>query len=80
MSEHYKYFENNQCEYYPCHKGTSRVNCLFCYCPMYPYEGCLGNPKYIDVAGKTIKDCSDCIFPHSEKNYDAIMQFIKSKQ
>lgn len=76
MSEHYKYFENKQCEYYPCHKETSQINCLFCYCPMYAKEKCLGNPKYIEVEGKAIKDCSDCTFPHNRENYDAIMHYL----
>ena len=33
---HYAFFQNRECEYFPCHK-TSRpedFNCLFCYCPL----------------------------------------------
>lgn len=31
----YKFFENKECEYYPCHKDMESINCLFCYCPLY---------------------------------------------
>jgi len=29
----FKYFENKECEFYPCH--IEGQNCLFCYCPLY---------------------------------------------
>ena len=28
-------FENRECKYYPCHE-TDNINCLFCYCPLFP--------------------------------------------
>ncbi len=72
----YKYFENKTCEFYPCHK-SDHINCLFCYCPLYKSEICPGSPRYIkDNDGKTIKDCSECLFPHDEKNYDTIVNFL----
>ena len=48
MSEHYKFFQNKLCEYFPCHKtrNTDTFNCLFCYCPLYALgENCGGNYK-----------------------------------
>ncbi|MBQ1818177.1 MAG: hypothetical protein II124_06030, partial [Clostridia bacterium] len=29
-----KYFQNRECEYFPCHEGADPefFNCLFCYC------------------------------------------------
>ncbi len=30
----YKFFENKDCEFYPCHK-VSEQNCLFCFCQLY---------------------------------------------
>ena len=42
----HSYFENRECEYYPCH-GLDAVNCLFCFCPLYSIADCGGNPKYI---------------------------------
>ncbi len=39
----------------------------------------MGNPKYIEVKGKRIKDCSDCVFPHRAENYDKIIEEIRKK-
>ena len=35
--KHYTWFQNRECEYFPCHKGVreEEFNCLFCYCPLY---------------------------------------------
>lgn len=77
MNKHYKFFQNNHCEYFPCHKGTndSSFNCLFCYCPLYVLKkDCGGNFKYND---KNIKDCSECTLPHGENSYEFIMSKIK---
>ncbi len=74
----YDYFENRECQYYPCHK-TENINCLFCFCPLYPMPDCGGNPSYIaDKSGKTIKDCSDCVFPHKKENYNKIIEKLKT--
>ncbi len=79
MENSYKYFENHDCKYYPCHEGMKEMNCLFCYCPMHFLPECLGVPKYIERDGKKIKDCSGCMFPHKPENYDLIMEFLKKK-
>lgn len=89
MKNSSKFFQNNECEYFPCHKvnneeelksGEQRpeegFNCLFCYCPLYQLEHCIGNVKWINVDGKRIKDCSDCVVPHKPENYDKIMAFL----
>ena len=71
--EHYKFFQNNQCEYFPCHKTANEkdFNCLFCYCPLYGLKDkCGGNFKYLKSG---IKDCSDCQIPHGNKGYEYIM-------
>ena len=36
-SRHYAFYQNTQCEYFPCHKTAhpEDFNCLFCYCPLY---------------------------------------------
>ena len=70
----YKFFENKECEYFPCHKGANpdNFNCLFCYCPLYALgEECGGNTTYL---GNGIKDCSNCTFPHNKDNYNKIME------
>ena len=74
-SENYKFFRHEKCEYFPCHKvkDTQKFNCLFCYCPLYALgDKCGGNFKYSE---KGVKDCSDCLIPHTEKSFE----YIKSK-
>lgn len=66
----YKFFTNKECEFYPCH-NTDRINCLFCFCPLYNYKDCGGNFVILDNG---IKDCSNCNLSHSEKGYDYIIQ------
>lgn len=71
--EHFKFFQNKKCEYFPCHKTKNEedFNCLFCYCPLYALgDKCGGNFKYIEGC---IKDCSECLIPHNPKGYDYII-------
>lgn len=37
MINSYRFFQNKECEYFPCHKteNEEEFNCLFCYCPLY---------------------------------------------
>lgn len=72
MSEHYKFFQNRECEYFPCHAGADpeRFNCLFCFCPLYALgERCGGAFTYTHDG---IKDCSACRLPHLPESYDTI--------
>ena len=72
----YKFFENKDCEFYPCHK-TSTINCLFCFCPLYNLD-CGGNFKMITGKnGTLIKDCSNCLIPHSENGYEYIIKKLQ---
>ena len=75
MKNSYKYFKNTNCKFFPCHKlkDTTFFNCLFCYCPLYSDPDCGGN--YI-MKGN-IKDCSNCILPHTKKGYDYIQRKLK---
>ncbi|MBR6230927.1 MAG: metal-binding protein [Lachnospiraceae bacterium] len=80
MDNSSRFFENRSCEYFPCHEGLENFNCLFCYCPMYWFKECLGDPKFIKTKeGKIIKACTDCTFPHVPEHYDAVMEFIADK-
>ncbi len=74
MKNNFSYFQNTDCEYFPCHKAEGDFfNCLFCYCPLYALgENCGGNFVYIEAG---IKDCSHCLVPHSPGGY----QYILSK-
>ena len=69
------YYKNTACCHFPCHKigENEDFNCMFCYCPLYALgERCGGNFKYIEGG---IKDCSECMIPHSPNGY----QYINSK-
>ena len=70
MENSYKYFENKECQYYPCHKGTQNINCMFCYCPLYALgDKCGGNFTYLENG---IKDCSACLRPHKRECFAQI--------
>ncbi len=78
----YRFFENKECMYYPCHAGMEgkSLNCLFCYCPMHPYPDCLGKPVFRENKnGRIFKDCTGCVFPHDPQNYETILAFLKEK-
>ena len=79
MENSYRYFENRACRYYPCHKGCEHINCLFCYCPLYHLAHCPGHYRYIEVNGKSIKECTDCTFPHEAESYDMIMALLSGQ-
>ena len=59
MEDSYKFFQNNKCKFFPCHKGLTDFNCLFCYCPLYHLENCPGNHYFKEKNGKALKVCTD---------------------
>lgn len=68
-----RFFQNTECECFPCHQGISKeeFNCLFCYCPLYALgKKCGGHYRYTE---KGVKSCKDCAFPHHRKNYDRVI-------
>lgn len=67
----YRFFQNRECEFFPCHKNADieKFNCLFCYCPLYSVKECGGNYTLLDNG---IKDCSNCLLPHY--NYEYIIK------
>ena len=73
-TENFKFFRHTACEYFPCHQlkggmAEEDFNCLFCYCPLYALgEDCGGNFTYY----KGVKDCTNCLIPHSRNAYDYI--------
>ena len=67
--QNYSFFQNKNCEYFPCHKTDSpeEFNCLFCYCPLYALgRKCGGSFRYNE---KGVKDCTNCLVPHRRENY-----------
>ena len=76
----YSFFQNTECEYFPCHRiaDPGQFNCLFCYCPLYMMgPHCGGNFRY---NSKGIKDCTDCVIPHLRDNYGRIIGKYKDIQ
>lgn len=72
------YFENRECEFYPCHE-SEHINCLFCFCPLYAMD-CGGNFKMVDGKnGKRIKDCSKCLIPHTKGGYNYVIEALKER-
>ena len=71
--EHYKFFQNRQCEYFPCHQGVDEAdfNCLFCYCPLYALGRKCGGDCYYNAKGNKV--CADCTFPHQRANYSRVI-------
>ena len=67
------FFRNTDCEYFPCHKNadSNTFNCLFCYCPLYALDvECGGDFTF---CSNGVKDCSNCLIPHSENGYDYVL-------
>lgn len=68
----YKFFQNCDCEYFPCHlipdENCDKFNCLFCFCPLHYLDDCGGDFTRTD---KGVKDCSLCTRPHYD--YDGII-------
>ncbi|MQN00884.1 MAG: metal-binding protein [Lachnospiraceae bacterium] len=72
----FKYFENHQCRYYPCH-DMEHINCLFCYCPLYFLSSCPGNFTWVTSKdGRKIKSCMDCSWPHKAESYGEIVKIL----
>ena len=70
MADNYKFYQNRECEYFPCHQtgNPDNFNCLFCFCPLYALgKDCGGN---FTICENGIKDCSNCLIPHRKGNYD----------
>ena len=70
------FFQNRDCEYFPCHKTANIENfsCLFCFCPLYPLPDCGGNPVYLPSG---IKDCTNCTCPHMD--YNGVIQRLREE-
>ncbi|MGL4946195.1 MAG: cysteine-rich small domain-containing protein [Cetobacterium sp.] len=83
----YKFNQNKNCEFFPCHKIENKedFNCLFCYCPLYMLGNECGG-KYKHTTGG-IKDCSDCILPHIkdigyehiQKKMMTVLEIVRNK-
>ena len=77
MENSFRYFENRECQYYPCHTGMEEMNCLFCYCPLYFLPECPGHREYVESHGRRILSCMDCDYPHRAENYSEMMRLLR---
>ena len=71
--KHYAFFQNRECEFFPCHGDVEEAEfyCLFCYCPLYCLgERCGGAFVYLPNG---VKSCGRCPFPHKRETYGAIL-------
>lgn len=78
-SNSYRFFQNRECKFFPCHEVQDEddFNCLFCYCPLYLDDNCIGSPEYIITGrGQRIKDCSSCLVVHSPEMYDKVIAHL----
>lgn len=68
--ESYKFFQNKDCPYFPCHEGVpeEEFSCLFCYCPWYYHCG----------SRESLNNCKDCTFPHDPLQYDNMIKGIQN--
>ena len=74
IEERDAFYQNVDCEYFPCHQGADaeNFNCFHCYCPLYALgERCGGAFVYTE---KGIKDCSRCLIPHSPGGHEYVVQ------
>ena len=72
----YRFVQNVQCEFFPCHGGIAlhEFNCLFCYCPLYALgQECGGCPRY---RPNGVKDCSHCPLPHDSQGFEFVQARI----
>lgn len=79
-SNSYRFFQNKECKFFPCHEVQDEddFNCLFCYCPLYLDDNCIGSPEYIITGrGQRIKDCSSCLVVHSPEMYDKVIAHLR---
>lgn len=75
MEHSHKYFRNDACQYFPCHKveDDTAFNCLFCFCPLYLLDDCGGD--FVLRGG--IKDCTGCARPHGPGGYEHVLARLR---
>lgn len=70
------FFQNRNCEYFPCHSGadTDKFSCQFCFCPLYHMEKCPGTPR---ILSNGVKDCFCCTWPH--EHYEDVIGMLREE-
>ena len=72
----YKFFQNRDCQFFPCHDNIAEeeFNCLFCYCPVY-FVKCPGDYKRLDDGRK---DCMGCTLNHEPRFWEMVQSMMKN--
>jgi len=72
----HKFYQNVDCKYFPCHprEPGEKLNCLFCYCPMY-FIQCPGHYRILDDGRK---DCMDCSLPHDPGGWEIVQKVMQN--
>ncbi len=70
------FFQNRNCEYFPCHgkADPDKFSCLFCFCPLYHMEKCPGTPQ---ILSNGVKDCFGCTWPH--EHYEDVIRMLREE-
>lgn len=70
----YAFFCNRACEFFPCHEtdDEENLNCLFCFCPLYPFGSACGGTFSYTKDG--VKDCGACLLPHLRENFGIVAE------
>ncbi len=79
MKASFRFFENRDCQFFPCHNLQGDFNCLFCYCPFFFLPECPGEYEYKEKNGYRVKVCTDCAYPHKPENYDEMMRLLREQ-
>jgi cobyric acid synthase CobQ len=68
---------DRNCSYHPCH--FSGQDCTFCYCPFYPCNDTDFGSNIESTKGKTIWECTSCLFIHRPEVGRFVMSSIKNR-
>ena len=76
MENSYKFYQNRDCQFFPCHTDIDEdsFNCLFCYCPVY-FVQCPGDFRRLEDGRK---DCMGCTLNHEPRFWDMVQSMMKN--
>jgi len=76
MENSYKFYQNRDCQFFPCHTDIDEdsFNCLFCYCPVY-FVQCPGDFRRLEDGRK---DCMGCTLNHEPRFWEMVQSMMKN--
>jgi cobyric acid synthase CobQ len=69
---------DHDCPYHPCH--FEGQDCTFCYCPFYPCNDTDFGSNIESTKGKTIWECTNCLFIHRSEVGKFVMSSINERR